>query len=137
MEAQEKGGVSIREYLDMQISHVKVELGHIRDKIAHEKELGSAASKALTKALELQAEKYEQRLEALNHEAERLQLMVTREMFEEVVGSLRKEISGNRKEIELLTLWRSRSEGKAAASNFIAIISAAIAAIALILSIYK
>lgn len=130
MEAQEKGGVSIREYLDMQIAHVKIELGHIRDKIAHEKEMGTQASKALTKALELQAEKYEQRLTSLNHEAERLQLMVTSEMFDEVIGSLRKEI-------DVLIQWKSRSEGKSAVSNFVAIISVAIAATALVLSIYK
>lgn len=130
MEAQEKGGVSIREYLDMQIAFVNKELTHVREKIWHEKELGTAASLALTKALELQAEKYEQRLTALNHEAQRLQLMVTREMFEEVVGSLKKEI-------EDLRQWKSRSEGKSSISSIIAVISTAIAATALILSIYK
>lgn len=130
MEAQEKGGVSIREYLDMQIEFVNKELIHIREKISHEKELGSRASEALTKALELQAEKYEQRLTALNHEAQRLQLMITRDMFEEVVGSLKKEI-------EELRQWKSRSEGKSSVSSIIAVISTAIAATALILSIYK
>lgn len=130
MEAQEKGGVSIREYLDMQIAGVVKELNHVREKIAHEKELGTEKSLALTKALELQAEKYEQRLTALNHEAQRLRLMVTSEMFDEVIGSLRKEI-------DILTQWKSRSEGKSAVSNFIAIVSVAVAATALILSIYK
>lgn len=128
MEAQEKGGVSIREYLDMQIEFVNKELVHIREKIAHEKEMGTASSAALRKALELQAEKYEQRLTALNHEAQRLLLMVPREMFDEVV-------SGLKKEIEDLKQWKSKSEGKSMASNVTSIISVAIAATALILSI--
>lgn len=130
MEAQEKGGVTIREYLDMQISFVKTELNHVREKILHEKELGSRASEALTKALELQAEKYEQRLDALNHEAERLSLMVTSEMFDEVVGSLRKEIDELKQD-------RAKREGRSSVSSIISIIGVAIAAAALVFSIYK
>lgn len=130
MEAQEKGGVTIREYLDMQIAFVKSELGHVREKILHEKELGSRASEALTKALELQAEKYEQRLTSLNHEAQRLSAMVTREMFEEVISSLRKDVDELKQE-------RSKREGRSSISNIISIVGVAIAAAALFFSVYK
>lgn len=127
---EEQGSVSLKEYLDMQIDFVNKELIHIREKIQEEKELHTAKSDASKEALELQAEKYEQRLTALNHEAQRLQLMVTREMFEEVTNSIRAKVS-------ILEEAKSRQEGKASVANVIAIISLAVAIMAILLRLWK
>lgn len=72
--------------------------------------------KALEKALELQAKEYERRLTALNGEADRLHKMqeqyVPREVFERMIDELRKEL-------RMLSEWKTKQEGKSQLLQYI------------------
>jgi cell fate (sporulation/competence/biofilm development) regulator YmcA (YheA/YmcA/DUF963 family) len=72
--------------------------------------------KALQKALKLQAGKYEERLTALNGEADRLHKMqeqyVPREVFDRTIDELRKEL-------RLLSEWKTKQEGKSQLLQYI------------------
>lgn len=137
MEAQEKGNVSLREYLDMQIAFINKELAHVRDRIAHEKEIYNKDSEAIRLALEEKAEEYEKHLAALNNEAKRLSQMVTKEMFDVERKAEKERYDRLDKEITILRDYKSKQEGKAAISSITSIIGLLIAIGAFLFSIYK
>jgi DNA repair exonuclease SbcCD ATPase subunit len=72
--------------------------------------------KALEKALELQAKEYERRLEDLNGEAGRLKAMkqelASREVFDRTIDELRKEL-------KVLSEWKTKQEGKSQLTMYI------------------
>jgi hypothetical protein len=72
--------------------------------------------KALQKALKLQAAKYEDRLSVLNGEAGRLtriqEQYIPREVFDRVIDDIRKEL-------KLLSEWKTKQEGKSQLLQYI------------------
>lgn len=72
--------------------------------------------KSLEKALELQAKEYERRLDELNGEAGRLHKMqemyVLREVFERTIDELRKEL-------RILSEWKTKQEGRYQLTQYI------------------
>ena len=119
MAIEKEHSVSLKEHLELKIDYVDKNVVHVRELI-NERD----------KAKDLQAKEYERRLEALNHEAARLQLMVTKDLFDEVIGSIREEVTAIR-------LWRSNEEGKAQQSKWIAIAALIISAIIGVLSLIQ
>jgi hypothetical protein len=112
-----------KEYIDKEVNHLK-------ELLAKEKELDS-------KALVLQFGETERRLEALNHEAARLSLMIPKDQFELVHSQIRKEGERRDDDIKVIQLWISNQEGKAARSQLIAIASIIVSVIAIVLSFIK
>ena len=115
--------ISEKEYIDKEINHLK-------ELVNKERELDG-------KALVLQFNETERRLEALNHEAARLSLMIPKDQFDLVIEQLKKD--GDRKDddIKIVQLWISNQEGKAARSQIIAIASIIVSIIAIVLSFFK
>lgn len=81
----------------------------IEREIAHLKELHRAEMDAIKLALNLQAKEYERRLGELNHEAERLALMVPREEYEKFEERVNAELKSSRS-------WQDNMTGKLAVS---------------------
>ncbi len=108
--------ITLREYLEQRIKNLRKHFKH------HAKTTGEE--------LKRQAIEYERRLGELNHEAERLQLMVPKTLFDEVVAQFRKELTE-------LQLARASQEGGRARSQLIAIVSTMVAVVALLLNIFK
>lgn len=121
--------VPLAKHYELQITLQKAELLHVRELMAKDAEIVRVKEDLKEKALELQYKEYERRLDGLNHEAQRLSQMVTREMFAEVIDTLKKEII-------TLQLWKSNLEGRAARSQMLAAISIIVSAVALALKIF-
>lgn len=131
MEAQEKDGkVSLREYLDFQIASVLRSIRHVKKRVKIKDELDE-------KALELQFNEYERRLTALNHEAQRLSLMIPRTEFDIVKGNIEKEIEEVRSNVTIVKLWIAKQEGIQARSQVIAALAGLISLVAVLLTIFK
>lgn len=128
--------VPLDKHFEFQITNLKSDYAHIRELMDKDAELVATKEGLTQRALELQFKEYERRLEALNHEAQRLALMVPREMFQEVVETVRKDINKNSDILIALQLWKSNMEGRAARSQLLAVLSIVVAMGALILRFF-
>lgn len=95
--------------------------------------------KGLKVALKLQAKEYERRLTALNGEADRLHKMqeqyIPREVFDRTVESMNQKfdrvVDELKEKIDVLTLWKTKQEGKSQLIQYIPWILTAISIIIL------
>jgi hypothetical protein len=115
--------MNLREYIDK-------EVGHLKEIVNKERELDA-------KALVHQFNETERRLESLNHEAARLSLMIPKDQFDIVIDQLKKEGDRRDDDIKVIQLWVSNQQGKAARSQFIAIVSILVSILAIVLSFFK
>lgn len=103
---------------DAQIQQTKEVTTTIEREIAHIKELHRLEMEGIRKALELQAEEYERRLEILNNEAGQLKAMqatyVPRENFEAFQKQFMGDIEANRKDLIELNKWKATIVGQIA-----------------------
>lgn len=83
--------------------------------------------KGLKIALKLQAKEYKRRLTGLNHEAEQLKNMqqtyIPRELFDRTVDGIHQKLDRIENElkekIDILTLWKTKQEGKSQLIQYI------------------
>lgn len=130
MEAQEKGNVSLREYVDFQIAATIRTIRHLKKRIKVKDVLDD-------KALKLQFDEYERRLTALNHEAQRLSLMIPRTEFDIALTNLSKEINEISNTVKTIQLWVSNQEGKQSRAQWISIIATLISLVALLMTMFS
>lgn len=102
----------LKEYVNLKVDKINSEISHIR-------EFMDEREKTNAKALILQFAENERRLDALNHEAARLSLMIPKEQFDIVVNQLRKEGEEARNKIVELEKDKSNRDGRMFVITFV------------------
>jgi len=106
----------------------------LREQIKHLKKLLNQSIKERDKALKLQRKETDRRLGVLNGEHENIKQNQAKSVLREIYTSEQDE---QNKKIDTLITWKANTEGRQSVAKYIAIISAVISTISLILWIIK